>query len=234
VDPSAVAAVILEPVLGEGGFQPVPMRYMQHVVSRCREHGMVFIADEVQTGFGRTGKMFAIEHYGVEPDIVITAKSLGAGMPISAITGRAEILDAPHPGGLGGTYGGTPMACVAAIKTIEYLQQHNLPERAVHLGDIIRRETERWQADIPLVGDARGLGSMQAVEFVLDRATKTPAKQTTLDIVQEAARRGVICIRAGLFTNCLRFLMPLTIPEEQLYEGLEVVEGAIRAVAATL
>lgn len=234
VDPSAVAAVILEPVLGEGGFQPVPARYMQHVVNRCREHGIVFIADEVQTGFGRTGKMFAIEHYGVEPDIVVTAKSLGAGMPISAITGRAEILDAPHPGGLGGTYGGTPVACAAAIKTIEYLQQHNLPERATHLGEIIRRETERWQAEIPLVGDARGLGSMRAVEFVLDRVTKTPAKQTTLDIVQEAARRGVMCIRAGLFTNCLRFLMPLTIPEEQLYEGLDAVEAAIRTVAATL
>lgn len=234
VDPSAVAAVILEPVLGEGGFLPNPPRFIQHVYNRCREHGIVFIADEVQTGFGRTGKLFAIEHYGIEPDILVTAKSLGAGMPISAITGRAEIMDAPHPGGLGGTYSGTPVACVAAIKTIEFIESQGLVARANHIGEILRTEFDRWHAELPFVGDARGLGSMRAVEFVLDRATKAPAKTQTLEVVHEAARRGVLTIRAGLFSNCLRMLMPLTITDDQLYEGLEAIEGAIKTVAATV
>jgi len=232
VDPSAVAAVILEPVQGEGGFIPTPKRYMEHIARRCQETGMLLVIDEVQTGFGRTGKMFAIEHYDVQPDIVITAKSLGAGTPISAITGRAEVIDAPHTGGMGGTYGGTPLACVAAIKTIEFIQQNDLPARAVRLGEIIRGEFNQWKQEIPMVGDVRGLGSMLAVEFVLDRKTKAPAKEQTLAIIQEAARHGVLLIRAGVFSNCLRMLMPLTIPEEQLYEGLAVVKDAINVIAA--
>lgn len=231
VDPSAVAAVILEPVQGEGGFIPVPKRYMQHIYKRCQEHGICLVVDEVQTGFGRTGTMFAIEQYDVIPDIIITAKSIAAGMPMSAITGRAEVMDAPHPGGLGGTYGGTPVACVAAIKTIEYIQQNNLPARALHIGDILRAEFERWQREIPMVADVRGLGSMLAVELVLNREDKTPAKTQTLDIIQEAARHGVIMIRAGLFSNCLRMLMPLTMPDDQLREGLAVIEAAIRTIA---
>jgi 4-aminobutyrate aminotransferase / (S)-3-amino-2-methylpropionate transaminase / 5-aminovalerate transaminase len=231
VDPSAVAAVILEPVQGEGGFIPAPKRFMQHLAMRCQEHGICLVIDEVQTGFGRTGTMFAIEQYGVEPDLLITAKSIGAGMPISAVTGRAEIMDAPHPGGLGGTYGGTPVACVAALKTIDYIQQHQLPQRALHLGSLLRPEFERWQREIPMVADVRGVGAMLAVELVLDRATKTPAKQQTLDIIHEAARRGVLMIRAGLFSNCLRMLMPLTIPDEQLHEGLAVIEASIRVIA---
>ncbi|MBX3080191.1 MAG: 4-aminobutyrate--2-oxoglutarate transaminase [Anaerolineae bacterium] len=231
VDPSAVAAVILEPVQGEGGFIPVPKRYMQHIYKRCQEHGICLVVDEVQTGFGRTGTMFAIEQYDVIPDIIITAKSIAAGMPMSAITGRAEVMDAPHPGGLGGTYGGTPVACVAAIKTIEYIQQNNLPTRALHIGDILRAEFERWQREIPMVADVRGLGSMLAVELVLNREDKTPAKTQTLDIIQEAARHGVIMIRAGLFSNCLRMLMPLTMPDDQLREGLAVIEAAIRTIA---
>jgi 4-aminobutyrate aminotransferase / (S)-3-amino-2-methylpropionate transaminase / 5-aminovalerate transaminase len=231
VDPSAVAAVILEPVQGEGGFIPVPKRYMQHIAKRCQEHGICLVIDEVQTGFGRTGTMFAIEQFDVIPDIIITAKSIAAGMPMSAITGRAEVMDAPHPGGLGGTYGGTPVACVAAIKTIEYIQEHKLTERAIHIGTILRGEFERWQREIPMVADVRGLGAMLAVELVMDRAAKTPAKTQTLDIIQEAARNGVIMIRAGLFSNCLRMLMPLTMPDEQLHEGLAVIEAAIRTIA---
>jgi 4-aminobutyrate aminotransferase / (S)-3-amino-2-methylpropionate transaminase / 5-aminovalerate transaminase len=234
VDPSAVAAVILEPIQGEGGFIPTPKRYMEHIAMRCKQHGIVLIADEIQTGFGRTGKLFAMEHYGIEPDIIITAKSMGAGLPISAITGRAEIIDAPHPGGLGGTYGGNPLACAAAIKTIELIQQQDLPGRAVHLGGIIRAELERWQNEIPLVGDVRGVGAMLAVELVLDREAKTPAKDQTIAIIQEAARRGVIMIRAGLFSNCLRMLMPLVITDDQLYEGLEVAEASVRHIAAQL
>jgi 4-aminobutyrate aminotransferase/(S)-3-amino-2-methylpropionate transaminase len=231
VDPSAVAAVILEPVQGEGGFIPVSKRYMQHISKRCQEHGICLVIDEVQTGFGRTGTMFAIEQYDVIPDIIITAKSIAAGMPMSAITGRAEVMDAPHAGGLGGTYGGTPVACVAAIKTIEYIQQHKLTERAVHIGEILRTEFERWQREIPMVADVRGIGAMMAVELVMDRKEKTPAKQQTLDIIQEAARNGVIMIRAGLFSNCLLMLMPLTMLDDQLYEGLAVIEAAVRTIA---
>ena len=234
VDPSAVAAVILEPVQGEGGFIQTPKRYLEHIAKRCKENGIVLIMDEVQTGFGRTGKLFASQYYDIEPDIIITAKSLGAGMPISAITGRHEIIDAPHPGGLGGTYGGSPLTCVAALKTIEYIHANNLPARALHLGQILRPEFERWRQEIPLIGDVRGLGAMLALELVLDRQKKTPAKDQTLAIIQEAARHGLIMIRAGLFSNCLRMLMPLTIPEEQLYEGLEVMETAIRTIAATV
>jgi 4-aminobutyrate aminotransferase/(S)-3-amino-2-methylpropionate transaminase len=233
VDPSAVAAVIIEPVIGEGGFMPTPPRFFAHIAKRCKENGIVLIADEVQSGFGRTGKLFATEHYteyGVEPDIVVTAKSIAAGMPISAITGRAEVLDAPHPGGLGGTYGGNPLTCVAAIETIKLLRENNLPERANHLGAIIRERMNHWRDSIDLVGDVRGLGSMLAVELVLDRQTKTPAKDLTLATIQEAARNGLILIRAGLFSNCLRILLPLTIPESQLHEGLDVLENALKTM----
>jgi len=233
VDPSAVAAVILEPVIGEGGFLPTPPRFFAHIAKRCKENGIVLIADEVQSGFGRTGKMFASEHYapyGVEPDIVVTAKSIGAGMPISAITGRAEVLDAPPPGGLGGTYGGNPLTCVAAIETIKILRENDLPGRANQLGEIIRARMEGWRDSIGLVGDVRGLGSMLAVELVLDRQTKAPAKDLTLATIQEAARNGLILIRAGLFSNCIRLLIPLTIPEEQLHEGLDVLERALKTI----
>ena len=230
VDPGAVAAVIIEPVLGEGGFIPTPIRYMQHVAMRCKQHGMMLIADEIQTGFGRTGKLFAIEHYGVEPDMVITAKSLGAGMPISAVTGRAEVMDAPAPGGVGGTYGGNPLTCVAAIETLRMIQDQDLPGRAVELGAIIRERMNDWQQQFDLVGDVRGLGAMLAVELVLDRAQKTPAKDLTLAIIQEAARRGLILIRAGLFSNCIRLLVPLMIPFDQLHEGLDVLEDTIRTI----
>ncbi len=233
VDPSAVAAVILEPVIGEGGFLPVPPRYFAHIAKRCKENGIVLIADEVQTGFGRTGKLFASEHYteyGVEPDIFITAKSIAAGMPLSAITGRAEIMDAPHPGGIGGTYGGNPLTCVAALETIKFIQDNHLPDRANHIGDIVRERMARWQDEIELVGDYRGLGSMLAVELVLDRKTKAPAKELTYEAIQIAARNGLILIRAGMYSNCVRVLVPLVIPDEQLVEGLDVLEHALRTV----
>jgi 4-aminobutyrate aminotransferase/(S)-3-amino-2-methylpropionate transaminase len=230
VDPGAVAAVIIEPVLGEGGFIPTPVRYMQHVAMRCKQHGMMLIADEIQTGFGRTGKLFAIEHYGVEPDMLITAKSLGAGMPISAVTGRAEVMDAPAPGGMGGTYGGNPLTCVAAIETLRLIKDQDLPGRAVQIGAIIRERMTYWQQEFDLVGDVRGLGAMLAIELVLDRTQKTPAKDLTLAIIQEAARRGLILIRAGLFSNCIRLLVPLMIPVDQLHEGLDVLETTIRTI----
>jgi 4-aminobutyrate aminotransferase/(S)-3-amino-2-methylpropionate transaminase len=230
VDPSAVAAVIIEPVQGEGGYIPTPVRYLQHLAKRCQQHGIVLIIDEVQTGFGRTGTLFAIEQYGVEPDILVTAKSLGAGMPVSAITGRADLMEAVHVGGYGGTYGGNPLACAAALQVVDYIIEQDLAARAVTLGGIMRAEFERWQGEFPLIGDVRGLGAMLALEFVDDAATKHPAKEQTAAIVNEAAKRGLILLKTGLFSNCVRFLMPLTIPEPQLYEGMAVLEEAIRAV----
>jgi 4-aminobutyrate aminotransferase / (S)-3-amino-2-methylpropionate transaminase / 5-aminovalerate transaminase len=231
VDPSAVAAVLLEPVQGESGFIPAPKRYLEHLYKRCKEHKMLLIVDEVQTGFGRTGKLFASEHYDIEPDILVTAKSIGSGTPISAITGRAEILDAPQIGGIGGTYGGNPLACVAALRTIEYMQQIDIAARAEQIGKVMRAEFERWQQEIPLIGDVRGMGAMLAMELVTDLKTKAPAKEQTSAIVAEVARRGVITIKAGLYSNCVRMLMPLVITDEQLAEGLEALEGAIRAIA---
>lgn len=231
VDPGAIAAVIIEPVLGEGGFIPTPPRYMQHIAMRCKQHGIVLIADEIQTGFGRAGKLFAIEHYGVEPDMIIMAKSLGAGMPISAVTGRAEVMDAVAPGGIGGTYGGNPLTCVAALQTLRLIAEQGLPGRAVELGAIIRERMTDWKQRFDLVGDVRGLGAMLAVELVTDRTLKTPAKDLTLAIIQEAARHGLILIRAGLFSNCIRLLVPLMIPLDQLHEGLDVLEDAIRIIS---
>ena len=230
VDPSAVAAVIVEPVQGEGGFIPTPKRYMEHLYQRCKQHGMVFIIDEVQTGFGRTGKLFATEHYDIEADIIVTAKSLGAGLPISASTGRAELMDAVHVGGFGGTYGGNPIACAAALQAVDFIISENLTARAEHFGKVMRAEFERWQTDMPIIGDIRGMGCMLALELIDDANTKHPAKVQTNAIADEAAQRGLILLKAGLFGNCLRFLMPLTIPEEQLIEGLAVLEESMRAV----
>ncbi|MEW6320843.1 MAG: aspartate aminotransferase family protein [Acidobacteriota bacterium] len=234
VDPAEVAAIIIEPVQGEGGFVPVPPRFLRRIRELCDAYGMVMIADEVQCGFARTGKLFACEHYGVAPDIIVTAKSLGAGMPVSATTGRADIMDATHPGGMGGTYGGNPLTCVAAIAAIEQMRQPAFLARAERVGQILRETLEGWKAAHPLVGDVRGLGAMMLVELVTDRAAKTPAPDETLAVVRAAAQRGVIAMRAGLFSNGIRFLPPLVITDEQLREGLAVVEAALAQVEAGL
>ncbi len=230
VDPSAVAAIVIEPVQGEGGFLPTPPRFLQRIRELCDEHGIVMVADEIQSGFGRTGKLFAVEHYGIQPDLITTAKSLAAGMPLAAVTGRAEIMDAPHPGGLGGTYSGNPLACVAAINAIEAIRQPSFLQRAEAIGLRLRQHLERIQADNALVGDVRGLGSMLVMELVLDRELKTPAPEQTLQISAEALKRGVIAIRAGLYSNCIRFLPPLTITDAQLDEAMDVVAEAVAVV----
>lgn len=231
VDPSAVAAVILEPVQGEGGFIVTPPRFMTHIAQRCKEHGIVFIVDEVQTGWGRTGKLFAAELYGIEPDILITAKSMASGMPLSAITGRAAILDAVHAGGFGGTYGGNPLACAAAIESINFILANDLAARAEQLGATMRQTFTQWQQTYPFIGDVRGLGAMLALEFVTNPTTKTPAKDLTAAIATEAYQRGVIVLKTGLFSNCIRMLVPLVITDAQLQEGLAVIEAAIATVA---
>jgi len=234
VDPAEVAAIIIEPVQGEGGFVPVPPRFLQRIRDLCTRHGIVMIADEVQCGFARTGKLFALEHYGITPDIIVTAKSLGAGMPVSATTGRAEIMDATHVGGMGGTYGGNPVTCVAAIAAIEMMRQPAFLARAERIGQVLRETLEGWQHRHPLIGDVRGLGSMMLIELVRNRETKEPAPDETLAIIKGAFQRGVIAMRAGLYTNGIRFLPPLTITDEQLQEGLAVVEASLADVEAKM
>lgn len=227
-----VAAIIIEPVQGEGGFIPVPPAYMQRLRALCDRIGAVLIADEVQCGFGRTGTLFAMEQMGAEPDIVVSAKSLAAGMPLSATTGRAAIMDAAHVGGVGGTYGGNPLACVAAIETMKLIERDGLLDRARHIGAIVRERAEPWQREIGLLGDVRGLGAMLALELVQDRATRKPAPDEALAVIARALKGGVITMRAGLFANCIRLLPPLVIGDDQLHEALDVLEQALRAADA--
>lgn len=231
VDPSAVAAIVVEPVQGEGGFVPAPARFLQRIRELCTEHGIVMVADEIQCGFGRTGRLFACEHYGIVPDLITTAKSLAAGMPLSAVTGRADIMDGPHPGGLGGTYSGNPLACVAAIEAIGMIRQPSFLQRAEQVGARIRRHLVQLQAEVPLIGDVRGLGPMLVMELVTDPITKAPAMQENALIPVEALKRGLVIIRAGLYSNCIRFLPPLNITDDQIDEGMGIVAESVRVVA---
>jgi len=233
VDPSAVAAVLIEPVQGEAGFIPVPPRFLARIRELCDSHGMVMIADEVQCGMGRTGRLFAIEHYGIVPDLIVTAKSLGAGMPIAAVTGRADIMDAAHLGGIGGTYGGSPVACAAAIQAVTMIRQPEFLAHARRLGEVMQDVMTSWKQRWPIVGDVRGLGPMMLVEFVRNRETREPATpDETLQIVRQTVANGVVVMRAGLHSNCLRLLPPLTMPEDMLREGLGAIGSAIETVAA--
>lgn len=227
VAPESLAAIIIEPVQGEGGFLTIPAAYLRKLREVCDKYGIVLIADEIQCGASRTGKLFAIEHSGVVPDIIVSAKSIGAGMPISAVTGRAQIMDAPHLGGVGGTYGGSPIACVAAIEALKILSSPAFLRRVEEVGEIIRNRMETWKEKFPIVGDVRGLGAMRLVEFVKDRRSKDPDPDRTLAIIKEAVAHGVILIRAGLFSNCIRLLPPIAITDAQLSEGLDVLEAAI-------
>jgi 4-aminobutyrate aminotransferase / (S)-3-amino-2-methylpropionate transaminase / 5-aminovalerate transaminase len=222
-----IAAVIMEPVQGEGGFVVPSVRFVQGVKKICEKYDILFIADEVQTGFARTGKMFAMEHFAVVPDIMTLSKSIAAGVPISAVTGRAKIMDAPNIGEIGGTYGGSPLGCVAALQVIELLEKERLCERAESIGQQIVERFEKLQSTIPQIGEIRSLGAMTAIEFVTDSQTKTPNKELVGSIVQEVNKRGVVILGAGLYSNVLRFLCPLVITDEQLQEGLTVIEEVI-------
>lgn len=224
VDPSQVAAIIMELVTGEGGFIPAPKKYVQGLAKLCREHGILFIADEVQTGFGRTGKMFASEHFGLQPDMITMAKSLGGGLPLGAVTGRAEIMDSVHVGGLGGTYGGNPLACVASLAAIDVMRKKKLVRRSQQMGEKIRRRFEKFHQKFPIVGDARGLGSMRAIELVKNRSTLEPAPEKTAELVKRCYESGLLILSAGVFSNVIRTLMPLTISDGELGEGLDVLE----------
>jgi len=226
-----VAAVIAEPVLGEGGFIAPPAEFFRIVIDICRKHGVLFIADEVQSGFGRTGKMFASEHYGIEPDMVVTAKSLGGGLPLAAVTGRAEIMDAPGPGGLGGTFAGNPLACAAANAVLDVLERGDLLARAKSIGEHFDRRAKDWAGRFDLIGDIRGLGAMRAIELVKSRKTREPAAEETREITQYCYEHGLITITAGSYGNVIRMLVPLVVADEQMDEALDVLENAIASVA---
>jgi 4-aminobutyrate aminotransferase/(S)-3-amino-2-methylpropionate transaminase len=225
-----VAAVIAEPVLGEGGFVAPPPDYFKVLIDLCHKHGVLFIADEVQSGFGRTGALFACERYGIEPDLIVTAKSLGGGLPLAAVTGRAEIMDAPAVGGLGGTFAGNPLSCAAALAVLDLFESTNLLARANELGDRFQRRAREWQRRWPIVGDVRGLGGMQAIELVKSQESKTPASDETKQITQYCYEHGLITITAGSYSNVIRILVPLVAANEQIDEGLNVLESALAAV----
>lgn len=230
IDPSSLAAILIEPVQGEAGFIPMPARFLHRIRELCTAHGIVMIADEIQSGMGRTGTLFAVEQLGVVPDVITSAKALGAGLPISATTGRAEIMDAPHVGGVGGTYGGSPVACVAAIAAIRQIRRPEFLAHARRVGEVLREELAACQAASTLVGDVRGLGPMMLIELVTDRQTRAPASAHALAIIKRAVAHGVLLIRAGLYSNCIRFMPPLTIREDELREALTVVRAAIAHV----
>jgi len=227
VAPENVAAMIIEPVQGEGGFIVPPQEFLPGLQEICRKHGIVFISDEVQTGFGRTGKMFASEHWGLEPDLMTVAKSIASGMPLSGVVGRAEIMNAPEPGHVGGTYGGNPVSCAAALATIDYIEKENLVERASKIGEKTRARMLEMQDKYPVIGDVRGLGAMNAIELVKNRETKEPAKDEAAAVSKYCIENGVIVIGAGIFSNVIRTLIPLAITDEQLDRGLDVLEQAV-------
>jgi 4-aminobutyrate aminotransferase / (S)-3-amino-2-methylpropionate transaminase / 5-aminovalerate transaminase len=232
VDPESVAAIVMELELGEGGFVPAPPEYVRALVAFAREHGILFVADEIQTGFGRTGAMFACEHYGLIPDIITTAKSLAGGLPLAAVTGRADVMEAAHPGGLGGTYGGNPLACAAALAVLDAMERERIPERARRAGERIARRFRGWAESYPWIGDVRGLGAMVGMELVGDPVLRTPDKALTGRLLGAALERGLILLSSGTYGNVVRVLAPLTIEDAVLDEGLEVMGEALAEAVA--
>ncbi len=223
----SVAAIVIEPVQGEGGFVVAPREYMQGVRRICDEHGIVMVVDEVQTGFGRTGKLFAIEHYGIEPDLITIAKSIAMGMPLSGVIGKAQIMDAPGDSAIGGTYVGNPVAQAAAHAVLDVIAEEELCARATALGDTMRARMESWQGRFPQIGDVRGLGAMLAIELVRDPGTKEPDADTATAVVEEAARNGLLLLKSGIYSNCIRVLAPLTLSDAELEEALGVWEQSL-------
>jgi 4-aminobutyrate aminotransferase / (S)-3-amino-2-methylpropionate transaminase / 5-aminovalerate transaminase len=233
VDPARVAAIIIEPVLGEGGFYAAPPELIRRLRALCDTHGIVLIADEIQSGFGRTGRMFAIEHSGVVPDLITIAKSVAGGVPLSAVTGKAEIMDAPGPGGLGGTFAGSPLACAAGLAVLEVIREENLLSRAQEIGRFMSSRLKGLQVRFPCVGEVRALGAMVAVELVKNSRADAPDPELTKALVQAAGRLGLVVLSCGVYSNVIRFLAPLTIPDALLKEGCGLFELALEEVAGT-
>ena len=227
VDPQRVAAIIVEPVLGEGGFYIAPPEFLQRLRALCDAHGMVLIVDEIQTGFARTGRLFAIEHSGVVPDLVTVAKSLAGGVPLSAVIGRAGIMDAPNPGGLGGTYAGSPLGCAAGLAVLDVIEEERLCERAGRIGSLLQARLSDLQSRSRSIGEVRGLGAMVAMELVHERDAQRPNAELTRALVQAAGRRGLLLLSCGIYSNVIRFLPPLTITDGLLAEGMSILEAAL-------
>jgi 4-aminobutyrate aminotransferase / (S)-3-amino-2-methylpropionate transaminase / 5-aminovalerate transaminase len=230
VAPGDVAAVIVEPVQGEGGFVVPPAEYLAKLQKICREHDILFIVDEVQTGFGRTGSLFAFQQLGLDPDLLILSKSIAGGLPLSAVVGRADILDSVQVGGLGGTFGGSPLSCAAALEVIEKIARERLCERAKRIGATICERARQWQEDFPRIGDVRALGAMVGIEFVKDRTGREPATEYVADLKTACLRRGLVLIFAGTHSNVIRFLIPLVIDDTLLHQGLDILEGSMKAL----
>lgn len=222
----SVAAVIAEPIQGEGGFVTPPPEYFQKIKAICERHGILFVMDEIQSGMGRTGKLFASEHFGVEPDIILSAKSLAAGLPLAGVTGRADLMEAPHVGGLGGTYGGNPIACSAALQVLDILEKELL-EKAERLGQNVRNRFQELQKSFPIIGEVRGLGPMVGLELVKDQKTKEPAADEAKDLANRCLEKGLIILSCGNFGNVIRTLMPLVITDEQLDKGFSILSEAL-------
>jgi len=231
VDPARVAAIIIEPVLGEGGFYAAPPELLRRLRSVCDTYGIVLIADEIQSGFGRTGRMFAIEHAGVEPDLITIAKSVAGGVPLAAVIGKAEIMDAPGPGGLGGTFAGSPLACAAGLAVLEVIREEQLLKRSIEIGRFMSSRLKGLQVRFPCVGEVRSLGAMVALELVKNMRADAPDAELTRALVQAAGRRGLIILSCGVYSNVIRFLAPLTIPDALLKEGCHLFEQALEEVA---
>jgi len=225
-----VAAIVVEPVQGEGGFVVAPQMFLDGVRRLCDEYGIVMVVDEVQTGFGRTGKLFAIEHYGIEPDLITIAKSIAAGLPLSGVLGKAEIMDAPGDSAIGGTYVGNPVAQAAALAVLDVIEDESVSERAAQLGETIRARMESWRERWPRIGDVRGLGAMLAIELVKEPEGKEPDADTASAVVEAAAERGLLLLKSGIYANCIRVLAPLILTDAELDEALGVWDEALESV----
>jgi 4-aminobutyrate aminotransferase/(S)-3-amino-2-methylpropionate transaminase len=229
VSPSQVAAIVIEPVQGEGGFNVAPYDFLKRLRALCDQHGILLVADEIQTGFARTGKMFGIEHSGVVPDLITVAKALGGGLPLSGVIGKAEIMDAPGPGGLGSTFSGNPLACAAALAVLDIIEEEKLCARSLEIGEIMESRFQAMAAkpELECIGEIRGLGAMRAIELVKDRATRTPAPELAKAVSLHAHANGVLLLSCGIYGNTLRMLTPLTISDSHLNEGLDLIEKSI-------
>jgi 4-aminobutyrate aminotransferase/(S)-3-amino-2-methylpropionate transaminase len=233
VDPARVAAIIIEPVQGEGGFYIAPPEFLRQLRALCDKHGILLIADEIQTGFARTGRMFAIEHAGIEPDLMTVAKSIAGGVPLSAVVGKAEIMDAPVVGGLGGTFAGSPLACAAGLAVLEVIEREKLNQRAEAMGAKLVARLRQMQAKYHCIGEVRALGMMVAMELVKNRRADAPDADLTKALVQAAGRRGLILLSCGIYSNVIRILAPLTIPEAQLEEGMGLLAQSLAEVTSS-
>jgi 4-aminobutyrate aminotransferase-like enzyme len=227
-----VACVVVEPVQGEGGFIPLPDDFPARLAELCQEHGALFVDDEVQSGVGRTGPVWAIERYGVEPDLLVSGKSLGGGLPLAAVTGRADVMDAPETGGLGGTFGGNPVACAAALAVLDEVERSEFRQHSEELGERIRGRLDQLATRIDQIGEVRGLGPMLALELVTDRESKEPAAELAKRTTEAARERGLILLSCGLYGNVIRILVPLVISDEDLDRGLQLLEESLVHAAA--